>query len=185
MLKSALDRIALLTLVSGGHVSACATAGITCPAITVADSSNATWPASAVGASVAGTCLPGYTGTPTRPCVGTTTQPGTWSAATTGCTRTVSHCTLQMRRSCRALNKHGGRGGGEATAVICAAADYSGNVAIQASFPNTLAGTSAVGTCAAGLFGLPQLQCQLNGSWNTTAVLNPCSCTLEACLTAR
>ena len=37
-----------------------------------------------------------------------------------------------------------------------------------------------MGACAAGLFGLPQLQCQLNGSWNTTAVVNPCSCTSQA-----
>ena len=66
-------------------------AEITCPAITQADNSNATWATSPVGNSVAGTCLPGYSGSPTRPCTGVNTQPGTWGAVISGCTRTPAH----------------------------------------------------------------------------------------------
>ena len=62
---------------------------ILCPAITVNDG-NATWPASSVSATnVQGTCLPGYIGTPTRLCSGTTTSPGVWGPVITGCTGTA------------------------------------------------------------------------------------------------
>ena len=63
---------------------------IVCPAITVADG-NATWPASSVSVTtIQGTCLPGYIGTPTRLCSGTTTSPGVWGAVITGCTGTTA-----------------------------------------------------------------------------------------------
>ena len=63
-----------------------------------------------------------------------------------------------------------------ATAVYCPAVDYSADNDTQATFPSTLAGTSGVGTCANGLFGLPQLACDVNGVWaNTSDVVNPCS----------
>jgi len=156
---------------------------ITCLAITTADASNATWPVSQAGVAIAGRCLAGYTGTPTRTCTTATTQPGTWGAALTSCARTfgvdgrgaatVSPNTL-TRRTC-----DGTRPSGVPTAVYCAATDYTGDADLQASFPSVLAGTSAVGTCAAGLFGLPQLLCQPNGQWDTTSLQNPCSGTTE------
>ena len=61
---------------------------ITCTAITTTDSYNATWAASAVSGSVSGTCATGYSGTVTRACTGTTTQPGTWGSVSGGCART-------------------------------------------------------------------------------------------------
>jgi hypothetical protein len=60
-------------------------------------------------------------------------------------------------------------------AVYCDAVDDSATVGIEASYGKTLAGTVAVGTCAAGLNGLPQRQCQLNGAWDSTVLANPCS----------
>ena len=67
-----------------------ARAEITCPAITTSDG-NATWPAGAAGNNaVSGTCLPGYTGTPTRPCAGTTTAPGIWGPVVSACIRTFA-----------------------------------------------------------------------------------------------
>jgi hypothetical protein len=63
-------------------------AAITCPALTSADASNATFAESPVAATVTGTCLPGYAGTATRACTGTDSQPGTWGPPLSSCTRT-------------------------------------------------------------------------------------------------
>ena len=60
-------------------------------------------------------------------------------------------------------------------AVYCDAIDLTANATFDATFPSTLAGTNAIGACANGLFGLPQLVCDADGTWNTTAVINPCS----------
>jgi hypothetical protein len=65
---------------------------IICPAITAAEG-NATWPAGAAGNNAAaGVCLPGFAGSPTRPCTGTTTSPGVWGPVTAGCERTLLGC---------------------------------------------------------------------------------------------
>ena len=66
-------------------------------------------------------------------------------------------------------------------AVYCVATNFSALANVQAAFSATLAGTNGVGSCNPGLFGLPQIQCQLNGQWNTTSVLNPCSGRVHRC----
>ena len=47
--------------------------------------------------------------------------------------------------------------------------------AFQASFPVTAALATAVGTCAAGLYGRPQRLCTATGIWAAALVNNPCS----------
>ncbi len=67
------------------------------------------------------------------------------------------------------------RGHGAVAAVYCSAADFTAVPAIQAAFPSTLAGTRATGTCVAGLYGLPQLRCNADGTWDQADVQNACS----------
>ena len=57
--------------------------------------------------------------------------------------------------------------------------DNTANPAINATFPTTIAGTVAVGTCKSGWFGLPQRQCQLDGTGAATVLRNPGSRTLR------
>ena len=69
----------------------CVRPGIPCTAITTSTSGagdgNATWAVAYAGdASAQGTCLVGYSGTPTRSCSGTATAPGTWGAVVDPCT---------------------------------------------------------------------------------------------------
>jgi hypothetical protein len=56
-----------------------------CPALT--NDNNANWAAGTTGASTTGTCVAGYTGSPSRPCLGT----GAWGTTISNpCTRTFS-----------------------------------------------------------------------------------------------
>jgi hypothetical protein len=145
---------------------------ITCPAISTAEG-NATWPASgASDTEVVGTCLPGYTGTPTRLCTGTTTSPGVWGPVLTDCAGTGPG---PGALSCGVLTAAFVGVYGATTAIVCPNVDDSGTVDINATFSTAVAGTVAVGTCAPGLFGLPQRQCQLDGFWAPSLLRNPCS----------
>jgi hypothetical protein len=122
---------------------------ITCPALTSADASNATFAESPVAATVTGTCLPGYAGTATRACTGTDSQPGTWGPPLSSC-----------------------------TPVYCAAVDLSNDPTVQALFPGALADTAVVGACAPGLFGRPRLTCGLDGQYDLASLENPCNDTI-------
>ena len=85
-------------------------AAITCPAVTVPEN-NATFPKTNAGSiNVAGTCVTGYSGAPTRTCGNTATFPGTWTTGSNNvaCTRTRegargkdARATLLTSVSCR------------------------------------------------------------------------------------
>jgi hypothetical protein len=119
---------------------------ITCPALTVADSSNATFASSPVGSAIVGTCLPGYNGTATRDCTGVSTQPGTWGPVLSSC-----------------------------SPVYCNGLDGTADPALLAQFPAALAEAWVVGTCAPGWYGRPRLYCGLDGQYDTANLVNPCS----------
>jgi len=65
-------------------------------------------------------------------------------------------------------------------AVLCEAVDHSEEPGITATFPETLAGSVAVGTCASPLHGLPQRLCLENGTWSDSILRNPCAGTCAA-----
>ena len=65
-------------------------------------------------------------------------------------------------------------GGGE-PALLCPSINDVADPLINATFPATSAGSIAVGTCAAGSYGLPQRQCLTNGTWASGLLANPCS----------
>ena len=159
----------------------CRPTAITCPAITTADSSNATFAESTVSGTVTGTCLAGYTGVATRACTGTSTQPGTWGAVLSSCSRTcdpsslsfffllTGRCELTPCCSLPFPLLAFGR-----SAVYCNAVDLTGDTEL-ASFPAALAGSTSVGTCADGYYGQPQLTCQSDGTFDLTSLANACN----------
>ena len=59
--------------------------------------------------------------------------------------------------------------------MFCEAVDHSEEPGITAMFPETLAGSVAVGTCASPLHGLPQRLCLENGTWSDSILRNPCA----------
>jgi len=64
--------------------------------------------------------------------------------------------------------------------VHCAPIDDSEEPGITAAFPETLAGSVAIGTCASPLHGRPQRQCLENGTWSDSILRNPCAGTQQA-----
>jgi hypothetical protein len=150
-------------------------AAITCPAITTPSASTgfATYASSPVSATpVEGVCQPGYSGVVTRLCTGSSTQPGTWDTPVGACARTHLRTHDAMpRRPCLTYRLRF-----TSTAVECDAANFTSTPGIEATFPaGTLAGFVGIGTCAEGLFGLPQLTCLSNGTYDETSIVNPCS----------
>lgn len=59
--------------------------GLSCPAGTVA---NANWPATIAGEQATGTCLTGFSGTPSRSC----SAAGVWSATQNDCVAVIPSC---------------------------------------------------------------------------------------------
>ena len=153
---------------------------------------NAVWAQTNSLESVAGQCIPGFSGAPTRSCnadgvfgaiVNTCTQikcPATveqlasWPASNAGSTVVAGSCNAGLSgtptRSC-GLNGAWGGISGSCVQLYCPA---SYDAAAKASWVSVKAGTAAVaGVCDPETSGFPTRSCSANGTWS--AVNNACS----------
>ena len=160
-----------------------------CPALTT---TGVSWNATFAGVVATGTCLAGYTpnpaGLPTLSCLIT----GNWSS-------TVNRACLQLNCSAITNDENAAwpfaSSGNFATGTCvpgwsgapyrycdltgsygaiqntCVQNTCTATTAGNATFPLTLSGGTASGTCVAGFSGSPTLLCGLSGAWNLTTVV--------------
>ena len=140
---------------------------------------NAEWPATDVDTEVVeGECLVGYNGTAERACLDGTTAPGVWGPIITACERMwPDRGRPAYGMACQRLTRRVCPRGRPVlhTAIYCRAVNDDSTPGIFASFGQTLAGTVAVGTCNASMFGLPQRRCLPDGTWEDAILRNPCT----------
>ena len=164
---------------------------------------NAQWPDSISPATVTGTCVPGFAGTPVRVCA----QYGAWQSPTVACTQVSCPATADaasawpsalsgtaaVSGTCVVGYANSGPAGEGPTRACLASPDCNAtacpwgditnpcaritcpaqNATAWADWPAALSGTTSTGTCIPGYAGTPTRQCNLDGSWG--AVTSACT----------
>jgi hypothetical protein len=166
---------------------------IQCPSLSA--SASASWPATNAGSQAVGTCLPGFSGSAQRLCQ----LDGTWATATSSCTQ-ISCGALSSDGDASWVSALSGTTAAPGVCVTgwsgsptrdCSLLGVWGTIQnpctqlscpelssdALASWPSTLSGNQASGTCIAGFAGSASRQCQQNGSWGTATS----SCTQIRC----
>ena len=153
---------------------------------------NASWPSANSLTTASGTCVPGYTGSPTRPC----SAAGTYGAISNRCTQIF--CPAAEEDSATWASSAAGSNGVQGSCVPGYAGSPTRNCGItgswtaivspcvqlwcpalndssaQALWGTTAAGSSSVsGQCYDNTSGSPTRTCQFDGTWGPS--INPCS----------
>ena len=147
---------------------------------------NATWPATNAGTSGAGTCVTGYSGSPSRACSvsgvwaavvspacvrntcpSDTFDNAVWAGNTPSMTTVVGTCAAGYAgtpsRACNADSTWAATTTNPCVRLFCPATLLN-----DATWPHTASGTANVtGECVAGYSGTPSRGCDLNGNWQT------------------
>ena len=157
---------------------------------------HASWPEASAFETVAGTCEPGWEGSPTRLCdhdgtFASISNPctqifcaavyeghGTWNASAAGTTSVSGQCDLGWAGSPSRECDITGNWGSVASPCVQLFCSAKNDSAAQATFPSAAAGeTSISGTCYPNTMGAPLVSCNYDGTWSTVSdpcITNPC-----------